>query len=456
VGRSAAAAAVLVAVAGAAAPLDAAAVQAVDGRLRTMGTGVPIEAARVRMVDADAAVVASVFTDAAGHFFLRAPAAGRYTLVVERPGYASVVSDELDVPEGRTIRHVLTVRPVALVDMAGVRPGPDEVVRSWLAAAALGRCGPGGGGPVVSGIVRDASTGVALPGVAVTAEWWPSPGHLRLLQALTDGRGVYVFCAPPRGVDLALRAEAMDRTSPVVSARVDGEAVRADLELGLVDPAEPGFVLGRVLDFDTREPVPMAEVRFRGTALATLTDDLGFFRLDSVPRGVYVLEVDQMGRGHAEKAVRVFGRLGHQVEVVIAPEAIELDPIQVTVRSKRWYDDMVGFVGRLARGVGSFLTLRELEQRAGPRLVDALRGVPGLMVREAGRYAGVVVRQRACEPAVWVDGRPARPDPALGLNTWNAFDLEAVEVYRGPAEVPAQFARGSACGAVVLWTRRGG
>lgn len=38
-----------------------------------------------------------------------------------------------------------------------------------------------------------------------------------------------------------------------------------------------------------------------------------------------------------------------------------------------------------------------------------------------------------------------------------AMDIEAVEIYRGAGSVPGEFGGGdAACGAVVIWTRRGG
>jgi hypothetical protein len=41
------------------------------------------------------------------------------------------------------------------------------------------------------------------------------------------------------------------------------------------------------------------------------------------------------------------------------------------------------------------------------------------------------------------------------INQFVVAQLEAIEVYRGPAETPPEFAgTGSRCGTVVLWSRR--
>jgi hypothetical protein len=52
----------------------------------------------------------------------------------------------------------------------------------------------------------------------------------------------------------------------------------------------------------------------------------------------------------------------------------------------------------------------------------------------------------------WSPGEHEPPDiDAISVNS-----LEGVEVYRGPSELPQQFAGGSSsCGAIVMWTRTG-
>lgn len=58
-----------------------------------------------------------------------------------------------------------------------------------------------------------------------------------------------------------------------------------------------------------------------------------------------------------------------------------------------------------------------------------------------------------CPPQVYIDGIPwAGPIDEITLR-----DIEGIEVYRGAAEVPAEFAGSNAgCGVIALWSRRGG
>jgi hypothetical protein len=64
---------------------------------------------------------------------------------------------------------------------------------------------------------------------------------------------------------------------------------------------------------------------------------------------------------------------------------------------------------------------------------------------------GVVV-YRAVPPGFTTQNRP--PDFS---RDFTVPDLEAIEVYRSSAETPIEFGEGGApCGAIVLWSRRGG
>ena len=57
-----------------------------------------------------------------------------------------------------------------------------------------------------------------------------------------------------------------------------------------------------------------------------------------------------------------------------------------------------------------------------------------------------------CAARVFVNGLNVDHVPRM-----HPDNIEAIEVYRGPAEVPPQFGGAqSACGVIVLWTRTGG
>jgi hypothetical protein len=71
---------------------------------------------------------------------------------------------------------------------------------------------------------------------------------------------------------------------------------------------------------------------------------------------------------------------------------------------------------------------------------------------------GVDVLPPACYLTIYVDGlrlwtwgQPEIPDLDHLLNV---IDIEGIEIYRGPSETPIAYqTTGSACGALLLWTR---
>ncbi|HEX8905419.1 MAG TPA: hypothetical protein VF771_11280, partial [Longimicrobiaceae bacterium] len=72
----------------------------------------------------------------------------------------------------------------------------------------------------------------------------------------------------------------------------------------------------------------------------------------------------------------------------------------------------------------------------------------------ANAEAEAAPARRACVAQLYVDGvfRPGEISEEV-----QPAEVEAVEIYRTAAEVPPEFRReGSACGAILVWTRRGG
>lgn len=119
-----------------AAPLRA---QAVSGRFVESG-GAPVPAARVLLQDESGRTVHSALTGADGQFSLRAPAAGRYVVRAERIGYASTVSEPLQLAAGETAtqrlvavgqRVMLDAIVVSAEARCSVRPGGDQTAAVW-------------------------------------------------------------------------------------------------------------------------------------------------------------------------------------------------------------------------------------------------------------------------------------------------------------------------------------
>jgi len=159
------------------------------------------------------------------------------------------------------------------------------------------------------------------------------------------------------------------------------------------------------------------------------------------------------------------------VEATLAPEPIALAPIAVRISTRPQWLETTGFYDRKERSLGQFVTPDDIARRSYARFSEVLRDVQGVDMttvctpRCIQRVSMTSTTLPGCIPTFYVDGRRilVRPAPTRqrnqppGLLDLGAIatgsDLEAVEVYRSLAEMPAEFF--GRCGSIVIWTKRG-
>lgn len=239
---------------------------------------------------------------------------------------------------------------------------------------------------------------------------------------------------------------------------------------------------GRVLDEATGGAIASALVTLsdlEGNVLAVVTtDDDGTFRFGEPgpPGRTYELRVERVGYGPARATLEFDPDQPVQVDVILAPAAVAVDPIVVSGRRRGRLVD-VGFETRRAQGGAIFIDRAEIDERTPARITDLLRGQPGLRVISIGQEEDVRVGASGrslsgadCQPAIWIDGSRVRSagvpevnrartgstirvDPAL-TELIGPEDIEGIEVYTGPAGLPVRFrGRNVDCGVVLIWTR---
>lgn len=239
-------------------------------------------------------------------------------------------------------------------------------------------------------------------------------------------------------------------------------------------PCGQSIVEGVTLDEATGAPIGGAYVALsledRVTVVAAVvTSAQGRFRIRGPEPGRYFVFATHIGYGrltHGPVEVRAGERV--QLELRLKPEPVELDSVVAAAApgARPTLLDLTGFNDREKLGIGRFITRADIAQRNPRELNDVFRSVPGvrlvptgtgrldIVLRGGGMRRGVT---RHCYPAVFIDGvrTPAGGHHPTDLNEIvPPGNVEGIEIYLGPSEVPPIFGgTGSVCGAVVVWTR---
>ncbi|MCR4340209.1 MAG: TonB-dependent receptor plug domain-containing protein [Gemmatimonadaceae bacterium] len=215
-------------------------------------------------------------------------------------------------------------------------------------------------------------------------------------------------------------------------------------------------VSGTVLD-SLGGAITGARVSIEGSNAATITDDGGAFRFQRVSPGTITLNVRRLG--YRQRSVTVEsggpGATGIVIRLVAVPEL--LPTVEVVRKPEVFEARLAGFNARRERRVGHFITRDQLDRHDSPRFADALRAVPGVVVRPLrGSGGGRTVAIRGnCSPLVFFDGFPAASGP-VDLDMIDLASVEGIEVYSGLATVPPEFRsiQGTErCGVIAIWSR---
>jgi len=126
---------------------------------------------------------------------------------------------------------------------------------------------------------------------------------------------------------------------------------------------------------------------------------------------------------------------------------------------------MADFWRRKASGSGLFVTRADVDRRKATRSSDLVRSLPGVRVGAGNGVEGPTIAMGRnalntrlasdCRVNYYVDGM-WMPVGTFHLDDIAPDMLEGLEIYRGPAEIPARFRqRETACGLILVWTRIG-
>jgi len=333
----------------------------------------------------------------------------------------------------------------------------------------------------IIGRVVDAESGIALGFARLQLR---SPDASQPIEARSDRRGHFAFCAVPAG-QVTVWAQIGQFGGLAGPVFLDpGRILEVTVELSSAGRSS-GTLAGEVVDADSGEPIEGASLLLHDLGQSSISNELGRFTFLSLPPGPHVLRVSRLGYAEAEGEIEIEQGRATETRVRLAVKPIGLDPIVVTaVRRRVELPGLEDFERRYYSGWGRFVLEEDIRVRSPMKLTDVLTDT-GLDITANG--TSVIVRRTGCAPMVYIDGvkvtrqsrggrTPSRnvenkksmylwgdpeesPDQetAAAINMIHPSNVLAVEVYKGPAETPGQYIdSNSRCGVVLVWTRRGG
>jgi hypothetical protein len=243
-------------------------------------------------------------------------------------------------------------------------------------------------------------------------------------------------------------------------------------------PLSAQAVRGRVIDAATGEGVAQAQVQ----AVTPEGHDAG--RARTGPDGAFEIQLRAAGtmRIRAERTgyqatltgnLPVAIRETVEVEVRLSSSALAMEPLRVTARVEpphRRNLELNGFYDRERMGLGKYLRREDFENRANQNLAQVLSRVQGTSIQYQGSKQYVYFPrngrpnlrqsfrgppQNACLPRLFVDGSRVTYDANNDINSVvSPGQVEAIEVFRSPSEIPVQYNdNNSMCGVILIWTR---
>ena len=245
---------------------------------------------------------------------------------------------------------------------------------------------------------------------------------------------------------------------------------------------------GIVRQDSTGIPLSGVEVLAEGVGKQTTSDRKGRFTLSDLPYGPQTILFRQIGFRPTRRGVLLLKGDTTQLDVLMISEAAQrLEPIAVEAApdSRHAVGVRESFEDRRRLGFGKFIDSTVLRANEHRHVADLLRTIPGLQiirgsvcnyvtfvcgptglyVKGTRRTAVRFIRpgQTApCWASIIVDGQVKYQDgaslmPPPELNSeFSVSELEAIEVYRSPAEYPSEFGGTVGdCGLIVFWTRHG-
>jgi len=186
-----------------------------------------------------------------------------------------------------------------------------------------------------------------------------------------------------------------------------------------------------------------------------MTDSAGRFALADLPSGSASIAVRRLGFSPVDTTITLASGRTDSLALVLEHLPQNLPGI-TTTEDDRLHQLFPEFYRHRLGGVGHFFDRHDIAAMHALNVSDVVRSTPGWHMAQERSGRGAIRSSRGsggCPPDVWVDG--VRAD-GLNPDDVSIGDVEAVELYRGPAGLPPELNDRNGrpgCGIIVIWTR---
>ncbi len=243
-------------------------------------------------------------------------------------------------------------------------------------------------------------------------------------------------------------------------------------------------VSGRITPEHDTVGIPGVEIELMGTGLRHYADNKGQFRFAGVAEGSYDLRVRSLGYKPWVAHVDLLDGRIYEEEIALQRVAMALTEVRIEGRQVKVPVRFEDVYRRAALGYGKFFTKEDIDRLNPPDVKSLLSTIPAVLVSDRGitfqrcqgGLQGMSIAGGGSAPdraavQVYIDGvRMTRsgkaqiPSPSSGVVLGDEYDVEhalkivpptaiqAVEIYTGVAQIPAEFLE-DACAVIAIWTK---
>ncbi|WP_142686110.1 TonB-dependent receptor [Chitinophaga polysaccharea] len=211
----------------------------------------------------------------------------------------------------------------------------------------------------------------------------------------------------------------------------------------------PGRITGRVVDFESSDPLIGATVRVANTSFATVTDEKGYYMIDKIPPGKYNLLFSYVGYETGSlNGVKVEARATLQASFKLQPKRGLKEVVVTGIPHRKVINttdaQLVDEV-RTARSVISGISNEQISRSMDRDAAEVVRRVAGvnitndrfIVVRGLNRRYNVTFLNDNIAPATELDSK------AFSYDQIASSMIDRILIYKSPApDLPGDFAGG--------------